>query len=224
MIKNILKKLLPDFLVIGIQHAKNEFYLKKEKTHNTTIRKKYIENLLKRSEPIYLELGAGEKKGAGNWITMDLAHGCDLPTDLLQTLPFPDNSVEKIYSSHFLEHFQTLDILKILKESHRILKPGGWISACVPDGSIYINAYCSKKEMDPKIWLRYTPAANIFSKIDYVNYMAYLGTEHKHLFDQDNLSALFEAAGFKNVRPRSFNPEYDMKVRDYQSIYVEATK
>ncbi len=48
--------------------------------------------------------------------------------------------------------------------------------------------------------------------------------EHKHLFDQENLCKLFEKAGFKNVQPRKFMPGLDMEVRDYQSIYVEATK
>lgn len=220
MIKAILKNILPYGISSNI-HRRN---IERNAARKKAILEEKIRAIVGGSAPVNLELGSGAKKGSNGWTTMDLNKQCDLPHNLLNNIPFPDVSVDKIYSSHFLEHFYTRDIVRILKESYRVLKPGGWISACVPDGSLYVMAYAKNKVLDPDVWLRYKPAATIFSPIDIINYMAYMDDEHKHLFDIDNLIALFASAGFKNVRQRSFNPELDLEVRDYQSIYVEGTK
>lgn len=220
MIKRIIRGILPYGLVRVIQNSNQKNF----ETQVYATQKIKIEALLASGNPLYLELGARDKKGSGNWVTMDLNPNCDIPCNLLERLSFPNDSVSKIYSSHFLEHFGTKHIQTILSECYRVLKPGGWISACVPDGSVYVNAYTNKSTMDPSVWLRYKPAAIILSEIDYVNYMAYLGDEHKHLFDIDNLCALFRDAGFKEVKPRKMISGLDMEVRDYQSIYAEGIK
>ena len=38
------------------------------------------------------------------WINIDLAVGVDLQPDRRERLPFPDDSVEFIYSEHFFGH------------------------------------------------------------------------------------------------------------------------
>ena len=220
MIKMFIRNILPYGLVS---------HLERRRARRTTAKDSLdfgskISALIQTRDIINLELGAGNKKGSGDWITMDLDPGSDIPFNLLDKFPFPDCSVNKIYSSHFLEHFYTKDIKKILKECFRVLKPGGWISACVPDGSIYIKAYVNNQKLDPEVWLRYHPAATILSDIDVVNYMAYMDDEHKHLFDIENLLALFHDAGFKDIKPRPFIENLDLRVRDYQSIYVEGIK
>lgn len=220
MIRSIIKTILPYGIVSTIK-ARNLLRIEGQK------RKAFedkIKKILSDGKPINLELGSGGKRGDGIWTTMDLDRNSDIPFNLLDRLPFPDSSVSRIYSSHFLEHFYTKDIIRILSECYRVLKSGGWISACVPDGSIYVKAYANGQKLDPHIWLRYEPAATILSDIDTVNYMAYMDDEHKHLFDIDNLCAFFKNAGFRDVKPRTLIKGLDLDVRDYQSIYVEATK
>jgi predicted SAM-dependent methyltransferase len=225
MIKELIKNILPYGIISKIIANKSLALKKKNDLLNAELLKKKITDLLSNTNSLKLELGAGNKKGIDNWVTMDLSPECDITYDLLKPLPFPDNSVDEIYTSHFLEHFYTNDILKILKESYRILKLNGKISTCVPDGSIYIKAYANNQKLDPNQWLRYKPAATIYSDIDIVNYMAYMGeNEHRHLFDQENLIAIFKAAGFINVRKKEFDKNIDMIERDYQSIYVVGEK
>lgn len=50
-------------------------------------------------------------------------------TDLAKPLPFPDNFFEIIYSHLGLHYFNKADTKKLLKELHRVLKPGGILAA-----------------------------------------------------------------------------------------------
>jgi predicted SAM-dependent methyltransferase len=49
------------------------------------------------------------------------------------SLPYDDNTVEEIYSSHALEHVGRQQIKPTLEEWHRVLKPGGRLTLEVPD-------------------------------------------------------------------------------------------
>lgn len=67
-------------------------------------------------------------------------------------------------------------------------------------------------------------AYNNTSRIDYVNYIAYMDGHHKYMFDEQNLIVILENKGFRNVRLRNFDPSLDLKERDFESIYAEAQK
>jgi predicted SAM-dependent methyltransferase len=213
-----IKSLFPSFLI-----ELRRSYLRKRKGGGKLILNE-IDELISKNEKVYIEIGSGPKKGQNGWVTLDILPGCDIQMDLLKKLPFPDNSVDLIYSSHFLEHFQTSEIKSILNECFRILKSEGKISTCVPDASIYINAYVRSEELDQSFWIRYLPAADINSKIDYINYIGHMNGEHKHLFDLENLMAIHKACGFQSTKPRQFDSSLDIKERDYESIYVECIK
>lgn len=53
-------------------------------------------------------------------------------------LPYQDNEVDEIYSSHLIEHFHYHDGLKALKEWYRVLKFGGIMVIELPD----FEAFC----------------------------------------------------------------------------------
>lgn len=64
-------------------------------------------------------------------------------------LPFEDNSLDYVLTSHVIEHFY--DPIKALKEWFRVIKPGGYIAMIVPhklrnDG--HVNATSVKKIID----------------------------------------------------------------------------
>lgn len=185
---------------------------------------RYIKQLLASRKPIYLELGAGSRKGENGWVTSDICRGADLRIDLLEPFPFPDNSIDKIYSSHVFEHFHTHQLEFILSECRRVLKPGGVISVCVPNAEIHLNAYNNPDAFDPDRFCRYKPGYRFYSKIDYINYIAYMGGHHFHMFDQENLIQLLKVNGFRKVSSRGFDPELDLQARDYESIYVQGKK
>lgn len=90
--------------------------------------KKRIKQLLVSGKPIFLELGAGPRKGINGWVTSDIGVGPELMIDLLEPFPFPNKSIDMLYSSHVLEHFSTRQLENILKECRRVLKREGVIS------------------------------------------------------------------------------------------------
>ena len=55
--------------------------------------------------------------------------------DGCQNLPFKDNVLDYVYSSHLLEDY--LDWVPILSEWNRVIKPGGYIVIMVPDKIIF---------------------------------------------------------------------------------------
>ena len=58
----------------------------------------------------------------------DIVGNINLETD---KLPFEDNSIDVVFNKSIMEHLRSPD--NILKESFRILKPGGRIISMVPD-------------------------------------------------------------------------------------------
>ena len=189
---------------------------------HATSRKK-ISNILNRENEIFLELGAGNKKGSSGWSTIDMKKNCDIFWDLRKGIPFPDESVSKIYSSHFFEHLTFKEGQIFLDECLRVLIPGGTFSICVPNARVYIEAYLNP-ELDTDKFLFYKPAYNNTTKIDYVNYIAYCKRYHKYMFDEENLVYILKAKGMKNVHLREFDPLLDLKARDFESIYAIAEK
>jgi len=89
--------------------------------------------------------------------------------------------------------------------------PGGTFSICVPNARLYIEAYSKSITLDESQFFGYRPAYNNTSKIDYINYTAYMNEHHKYMFDEENLLYLLKSKGFKNARVRLFDPSLDLK-------------
>jgi len=184
--------------------------------------KMYIKNLLFSNKNIMLEIGAGEKKRDNGWTTLDLNNTCDIYWDLRNGIPFPKESVSKIYSSHFLEHLTYKEGQIFLQECLRVLIPNGMFSICVPNARIYIEAYIKNEKLDNSKF--YLPGYNNTTKIDYINYTAYMDGHHKYMFDEENILYVLAKAGFREVKLRNFDNSLDLKERDFESIYAEAIK
>jgi predicted SAM-dependent methyltransferase len=137
-------------------------------------------------------------------------------------LTFPDESISKIYSSHFFEHLSYKEGQTFLGECMRVLVPSGTFSICVPNAKIYIEAYLKYYPLDH--FCKYKPAYNNTTKIDYVNYIAYMDGHHEYMFDEENLLFILKKIGIRNVHLREFDPDLDLKERIYESIYVEAER
>jgi predicted SAM-dependent methyltransferase len=181
-----------------------------------------VKRLIVKKGNVNLEIGSGPKNGVDNWITLDICDGCDIKYNLLDGIPFPDESVNMIYASHFFEHFYYNDLLNLLLECKRVLKSEGIISICVPDSSIYIRKYLNPDQV--KLGPLYEKAVEINAPIDYVNYMAYMNGNHKYMFDQYNMKIILTRIGFRNCDLREFDSKLDLESRKWESLHFEAIK
>ncbi len=79
-----------------------------------------------------LNIGSGDRRQEGY---MNIDWQTDSSPDVVHNLnifpyPFPDNSFEEVQASHVLEHLDKP--FEVLRELHRILKPGGVLCIRVP--------------------------------------------------------------------------------------------
>ncbi len=191
------------FVVIGSTKAKLFFY--KQKVNK-------------------LEIGAGASEKKKDFITSDLSIKADYPFDFRLGLPFPNESLDLIYSEHVFEHFQYRELVSLLSDCYRSLKPNGVLSLVVPDARIFLNAYFHPDEFDYKKYCQYDFGLSYKCRIDYVNYVFYMDGQHQYMFDDENILVLLRDMGFRDVQLRDFDPSMDQEARQNISIYVEARK
>jgi len=78
----------------------------------------------KYKEPIMLNLGAADQVFKG-FIGIDIVdNGKNMVWDVRKGLPFPDNSVDEVISSHFIEHLDEDEAQALFQEIYRVLKQG----------------------------------------------------------------------------------------------------
>lgn len=193
----------------------------REIIYHTSAKKRWRK--LSNSPFVKIELGSGKKSGKDGWITVDQS-GADIIWDLRRGIPMPDESIDRIYSSHLLEHIPYQQLIPFLRECRRVMKSDAEFSVCVPNFRLYVDAYNDKKLLRTRDTWWQPGVVDTGSSIDQLNYIAYMLDEHKYMFDEENLINTLLQAGFSNVQLREFNEELDLLERDFESIYAKAGK
>jgi predicted SAM-dependent methyltransferase len=109
----------------------------------------------------YINIGCGDKFHE-SWVNIDINSVSPfvLKHNILEGLPFNDDTFEVVYHSQLLEHLPKDKAAKFLQECFRILKPGGIIRIVVPDLE---NIVCEYKK-----WLTENlKGSNSLSKANY---------------------------------------------------------
>lgn len=94
----------------------------------------------------FLNLGCGSHYSNNEeWTNIDFASAKTnvIGHNLLNKLPFLDNSFDLVYHSHVLEHFSKEDGAKFVAECMRVLKPGGTLRIAIPDLERMVKKYLS---------------------------------------------------------------------------------
>jgi SAM-dependent methyltransferase len=125
------------------------------------------------------KIALGEKhsylRADPSWITLDI-EDADFNIDFGSHEPFPFEAETQdiIYSCHCIEHIPNEAILYWLRESYRILKPGGHIRLEAPDAEKIITAY---KNNDQK-FLKYFTDGNRAHLVEKLNYPEIYAEDH----------------------------------------------
>jgi SAM-dependent methyltransferase len=147
--------------------------------------------------------------------------------DVRKRIPFPDASVESVYSSHTFEHFSYDESLAVARECFRVLRPGGVIRIVVPDLGILVRDYLAET-VDPKASHRFISRLSLNSG---VRDLLHPGANHRQMFDTRSLIHLIREAGFPAPEVSSFGhsriaeiASIELASRRPESLYVEAVK
>ncbi len=149
--------------------------------------------------------------------------------DLRRGIPSADNSVDVVYHSHYLEHIDREYVPALLREVHRVLKPGGIHRIVVPDleilGREYVRSLdaCARQQAqvashDARVaelyrWtvLREAPGSGQQPRLRrwlenrLLGDARARGQTHQWMYDQYNLEALLEECGFTACRKLAWN-------------------
>jgi SAM-dependent methyltransferase len=101
-------------------------------------------------DTVKLNLGCGDKVLPG-YVNVDVAESRagkrpDLLCDLHRLATFEDNSVDEILSVHVVEHFWRWEVVDVLKEWVRVLKPGGLMVLECPNLKSACETFLSNPE------------------------------------------------------------------------------
>ena len=105
-------------------------------------------------EPLVLEFGCGPTKQEADAVGIDISpyRGVDIVADAFDVLgSIPDNRVDRIFSSHFIEHLP--DACQYVRECARVLKPGGLLKTVAPHWS---NPYFYSDPTHRSFWGLYS--------------------------------------------------------------------
>ena len=84
---------------------------------------------------IKLNIGCGWRNFGNDWVHIDGGNYEHLDHQDVSKLPYEDNTVDLIYSSHMIEYFDRKEVIDVIKEWHRVLKPNGILRIAVPNFS-----------------------------------------------------------------------------------------
>lgn len=165
--------------------------------------------------------------------------------DLRHPLPFNDNSIDIVFSSHFIEHIELLEFRELLREIKRILKPEGWVRLVTPDMEIWVEKLYNKdkeffeiyrnqviKHFGPSYYL-----SKLTNPLQMLNIMLFVWG-HKWMWNFETLKSELLNLDFENITHQKFLksnipnigeienilPQSILLSRNAESIYIEASK
>jgi predicted SAM-dependent methyltransferase len=139
-----------------------------------------------------LHIGGREKRAGWEIVNINPGPDVDHVLDAADLTSFADGSVEEIYASHVVEHFDYKDrLVKTLQEWHRVLAPGGALRISVPDLDVLAQLLLQRQRLD--VNQRFHVMRMIFG--------GHVDAHDYHLvgLNAEFLAGFLQAAGFGSV-------------------------
>lgn len=137
--------------------------------------------------------------------------------DVTRRFRFPDSSFECVYASHLLEHLEPDVAERMLREVHRVLRPGGIVRLAVPDLDAVVAHY---DPADPESFLSGIYEAHSARRSG--------SSRHRWQYNAGSLEALLRRVGFGQIERREYRegrcPDVETIETRRWSLFMEAAR
>jgi predicted SAM-dependent methyltransferase len=172
-----------------------------------------------------LHWGCGRSVAPG-WINADRVDhgGLDVVCDIRDGLPIGSGTLDYVFSMHALQEIPLPEVVPVLEELRRVLRPGGVLRLCLPDLDKAIDAY--RRGDASHFLVPDEDARSLGGKL--VTHMLWYG-HSRTLFTADFAEELLRRAGFGRIEhvaagstASPFLEIVELDDRPHESLFVEA--
>jgi predicted SAM-dependent methyltransferase len=159
---------------------------------------------------VKLNLGCGWRDFGSDWVHIDGGDYDHLNYKDITKLEFDDESVDLIYASHVLEYFDREEVINVLLEWKRVLKPGGILRIAVPDFKSMTELYKSGEISLNKI------LGPLYGKMKMSDKTIY----HKTVYDFESLKEIADKLNFSNFEKYDWRKTEHSNFDDHSQAYI----
>ena len=208
---------------------------------------------LRTSDTPRLVIGCGRNAVKG-WLNTDLHPQKAAPEKVrylnaAKTFPFSEQTFDYVYSEHIFEHLTFKDSCNMLKESYRVLKPGGVMRMALPHADFLFDMYSNPEKLGNKAYVDYSTAhycKHITTVLNseknhhvYVVNDFYRNWNHQMMHNFNSLTELVGEFGFGDIQQREVGQSpldifknlerqgrlsYPQELYNVQTLVIEAKK
>ena len=163
----------------------------------------------------WLHLGCGRRPLRG-WINIDIipySPGPDVLWDLRRPLALSANSIDLIYSEDLIEHLEFAESRQLLRESYRVLRPGGIMRLLTPNLRSFTEDYVKRS---PELFAYYSAKYGTASFAEMLNH-ALRSWGHRFIYDDELLTRELSTIGFSLER-QTFNQSNNRVLRGLDRV------
>jgi predicted SAM-dependent methyltransferase len=182
-----------------------------------------ITSYMRQPGPHGMHIGCGTNV-LPSWLNCDLTpkHRSVIRLDATKTYPVAESSIDYVFTEHFIEHITYPQGLSMLKECHRVLKPGGKIRITTPDLAFLIALYNGSKTEQQQRYLEWAtkefiPYAPSVRDAFVINNFFTCDWGHQFIYDRTSLPELMRTAGFNNITSWEINKSDDPNLRNLEN-------
>ena len=191
-------------------------------------RNRLITQYLKSHPVAKLQIGCGPYL-LGNWLNTDISlKACKkgaIYMDAGEQFPLPDESIDFIYSEHLVEHLTYRQIINMLHECRRVLKPHGIIRIATPDLRFLLDLYRNPSSERNVRYIRWSaeggggggalPASPVF-----VINKFHTAWGHRIIYDYESLAMLLGSCGFSQISRYGIGESQHADLQDVERHYL----
>ena len=190
-----------------------------------------------------LQIGAGETQLPG-WLNSDIERADGLVyVDATKTMPLEDGSFHYVFSEHVIEHLGYAEGMHMLKETYRILAPGGKVRIATPNLLQFVALFQQEKTDEMQHYLQGKLAWHGWPKHAtsecFILNLQMRSFGHRFLYDPETLKVVLTGTGFESLREFKVGESDDPHLRgieqrrkekwipplnDYETMIFQAVK